>query len=112
MIAKRAGSASCGAIVPFPISVPINVPTICAITAPGPSKADKPGIEQITPRATSPKTFPANFITEDIYVSAVTSKQISLAEEGEAVQAAEVSEKKEEKAVKFNADQKVKIQMP
>lgn len=36
----------------------------------------------------------ANFITEDIYVSAVTSKQISLAEEGEAVQAAEVSEKK------------------
>ena len=49
----------------------------------------------------------ANFITEDIYVSAVTSKQISLAEEGEAVQAAEVSEKKEEKAVKFNADQKV-----
>ena len=60
MIAKRAGSASCGAIVPFPISVPINVPTICAITAPGPSKADKPGIEQITPRATSPKTFHAN----------------------------------------------------
>ena len=49
----------------------------------------------------------ANFITEDIYVSAVTSKQISLAEEGEAVQATEVSEKKEEKAVKFNADQKV-----
>ena len=49
----------------------------------------------------------AKYITEDIYVSAVTSKQISLAEEGEAVQAAEVSEKKEEKAVKFNADQKV-----
>lgn len=48
----------------------------------------------------------ANFITEDIYVSAVTSKQISLAEEGEAVQAAEVSEKRR-KAVKFNADQKV-----
>ena len=40
----------------------------------------------------------AKYITEDIYVSAVTSKQISLAEEGEAVQAAEVSEKKEEKA--------------
>ncbi len=39
----------------------------------------------------------ANFITEDIYVSAVTSKQISLAEEGEAVQAAEVSEKKKKK---------------
>ena len=48
---------------PFPISVPINVPTICAITAPGPSNADNPGIEQITPRATSPKTFPANGVS-------------------------------------------------
>ena len=52
----------------------------------------------------------ANFITEDIYVSAVTSKQISLADEAdveEAAKSVEVSEKKEEKTVKFNADQKV-----
>ena len=52
----------------------------------------------------------ANFITEDIYVSAVTSKQISLADEAdveEAAKAVETSEKKEEKTVKFNADQKV-----
>ena len=42
----------------------------------------------------------ANFITEDIYVSAVTSKQISLADEAdveEAAKSVEVSEKKEEK---------------
>ena len=54
----------------------------------------------------------ANFITEDIYVSAVTSKQISLADEAdveEAAKSVEVSEKKEEKTVKFNADQKVSL---
>ena len=52
----------------------------------------------------------AKYITEDIYVSAVTSKQISLADEAdveEAAKAVETSGKKEEKAVKFNADQKV-----
>ncbi|MDO5549237.1 MAG: glucitol/sorbitol-specific PTS transporter subunit IIBC [Eubacteriales bacterium] len=50
----------------------------------------------------------AQFITEDIYVSGVTSKQISLAE-GEAPAAAEVSEDKakESSGVKFTADSKV-----
>lgn len=50
----------------------------------------------------------AQFITEDIYVSGVTSKQISLAE-GESPAAAEVPEDKakESSGVKFTADSKV-----
>lgn len=47
----------------------------------------------------------AQYITEDIYCSAVTSKQISLADESEAA-AVQATETKEE-APKFNADQKV-----
>lgn len=50
----------------------------------------------------------AQYITEDIYVSAVTSKQISLADESEAA-AVEAAPAKEEKPKGngFNADQKV-----
>ena len=54
----------------------------------------------------------AQFITEDIYVSGVTSKQISLADETEAAPAepaAPAEEKTEEKqdGVKFTADMKI-----
>ncbi|KIR01721.1 PTS system, glucitol/sorbitol-specific IIB component and second of two IIC component [Lachnospiraceae bacterium TWA4] len=52
----------------------------------------------------------AQFITEDIYVSGVTSKQISLADGEEATQPAKEEkkeEKKEDGAVKFSADKKV-----
>lgn len=52
----------------------------------------------------------AQFITEDIYVSAVTSKQISLADESEAAAAAPVAEPTQDepkKSTGFNADQKV-----
>lgn len=52
----------------------------------------------------------AQFITEDIYVSAVTSNQVSLADESEAAAVTEskpaVEEKKTE-GVKFSADKKV-----
>lgn len=48
----------------------------------------------------------AQYITEDIYCSAVTSKQISLADESEAA-AAEAATEEKEAAPKFNADQKV-----
>ena len=60
MIANNAGNANCGGIVPFPISTPINVPIICAITAPGPSNADNNGIEHTNPKATNQKMFPAS----------------------------------------------------
>ncbi len=50
----------------------------------------------------------ANFITEDIYVSGVTSSQVSLAEEAVPAQTvAAIEEPREEKEVKFSADQKV-----
>lgn len=53
----------------------------------------------------------AQFITEDIYVSAVTSSQISLADGSEAPAAAQTEEKpaeeKKTEGVKFSADKKV-----
>lgn len=49
----------------------------------------------------------AQFITEDIYVSAVTSKQISLADESEAAAAPVAETVEEKKTTGFNADQKV-----
>ncbi len=52
----------------------------------------------------------AQFITEDIYVSAVTSNQVSLADESEAATAAEskpAAEEKKPEGVKFSADKKV-----
>ena len=49
----------------------------------------------------------AQFITEDIYVSAVTSKQISLADESEAAAAPVAEAVEEKKTTGFNADQKV-----
>ncbi len=50
----------------------------------------------------------AQFITEDIYVSAVTSKQVSLADGAEAPAAEEKpAEEKKTEGVKFSADKKV-----
>lgn len=53
----------------------------------------------------------AQFITEDIYVSAVTSKQVTLAESAEAPVKAQAEEKpaeeKKTEGVKFSADKKV-----
>lgn len=50
----------------------------------------------------------AQFITEDIYVSGVTSKQVSLADGTEApAPAAEPAEEKKDEGVKFTADRKV-----
>ncbi|WP_455129557.1 PTS glucitol/sorbitol transporter subunit IIB [Pseudoramibacter alactolyticus] len=49
----------------------------------------------------------AQFITEDIYVSAVTDKQISLADAEAVADAAESPAEEEPKAAGFNADQKV-----
>lgn len=58
----------------------------------------------------------AQFITEDIYVSAVTSKQVSLAEDDGSVETAQTQKKQEEnkqekssktEGVKFSADKKV-----
>lgn len=52
----------------------------------------------------------AQFITEDIYVSAVTSNQVSLADESEAAAVTESKpavEKKKTEGVKFSADKKV-----
>ncbi len=65
----------------------------------------KKGIPTVNVMPTGKSGPMAQYITEDIYVSAVTSKQISLADGSEPV----VTDKKpEEKAeVKFNADQKV-----
>lgn len=48
----------------------------------------------------------AQFITEDIYVSGVTSKQVSPAD-GEAAPAAAPAEEKKDDSVKFTADMKV-----
>lgn len=47
----------------------------------------------------------AQYITEDIYVSAVTSDQVSLADESEVVET--VKEEPEKETAGFNADQKV-----
>ena len=59
MIANSAGNANWGGIFPFPISTPINVPITWLITAPGPSKGDKNGSEQIKPMIVNPTAFPA-----------------------------------------------------
>ena len=40
LIANKAGSAIETSMLPLPISVPINTPTIWAITAPGPKSGD------------------------------------------------------------------------
>ena len=45
--------------MPFPISTPIIVPITCAITAPGPNRADNTGMEQMKPKITSPIPLPA-----------------------------------------------------
>ncbi len=49
----------------------------------------------------------AQFITEDIYVSGVTSKQIALADASEAEVAAPAEEVKTDEGVKYTADMKV-----
>ena len=60
MIANRAGSEYCGGILPRPICTPISVPTIWAMTAPGPSSGDSTGSEQMMLISSSPARLEAS----------------------------------------------------
>src|SRR5918993_498415 len=60
LIANRAGSEYCGGMSPWPISTPISVPTIWAITAPGPSSGESTGSEQMMEMASSPTRLEAS----------------------------------------------------
>ena len=54
LMANRAGSAYWGGILPWPICTPIRVPTIWAMTAPGPSSGDSTGRAQMIDISSSP----------------------------------------------------------
>src|ERR671912_278127 len=60
LIANSAGSEYCGGMSPWPISTPMSVPTIWAITAPGPSSGDSTGSEQMMEMASSPTRLEAS----------------------------------------------------
>jgi hypothetical protein len=59
LMAKSAGRANCGGILPLPISTPTKTPTTCAITAPGPNKGESMGIAHTIDIANRPGKLPA-----------------------------------------------------
>ena len=88
-IANKAGSAYCGGIFPSANCDPSNVPTTCAITAPGPRTGERIGIPQINAIATIPgnveqigeivfaMTFPsplAEMIPSSVAVNAINGR--------------------------------------
>ena len=60
LIANRAGSEYWGGILPSPIYTPIRVPTIWAMTAPGPSSGDSTGRAQMMLISSSPARLEAS----------------------------------------------------
>ena len=58
LMAKSAGSAITGGILPAAINSPITVENICAATAPAPRIALRPGMEQIIPNPRRPGRLP------------------------------------------------------